>query len=92
MRVSKSKTRVVGIQLGEATINRVKPGVPAISAVFALVREDNELCGHFERRAFWSDKVAQALSALQDALEEEAMEDLFEPQPPASAAGEPSQI
>lgn len=93
MRISKSKSRIIGVQLGEATINRINPGVPALVATFALVREDGELAGRIDRRMEWPEKVVAALSNLQDALEEAAIDHLFEPQPPAdAAAAEPSQI
>jgi hypothetical protein len=91
MRQSKSKSLIVGVQLGEAAINLIRPGQP-LTAQFALAREDGEFAGLVERRMDWSEKVHGALKALADAMEEDMLNHLFEVQPPESSAVEPEQV
>ncbi len=90
--ITKSKCRVIGVTLGEAHINLIKQGIPPITAQFALIRDDEEKAGLVERRFGWSEKTMKALATLQDAMEEDMMDHLFEPQPPAEAAAEPQQV
>lgn len=92
MRLSKSESRIVGVQLGEAHINVIKPGIPPLTADFALVREDEALCGMVQRRLEWSERVHLALRELIDAMEEDELSHVFKDQPLANAAAEPEQL
>lgn len=92
MTPSKSKSLIVGVQLGEAHLNILKPGIPPLTADFALMRSDGEMCGIIQRRLGWGEKTLKALAELQAAMEEETLDHVFEPQPPESSATDPQQV
>jgi len=87
-----NKPKITGVTLGKAVLNVLHPGIPPLTAEFALVRDDGEFCGLFEKRLEWSDKTMKAIAALQEAMEGDALEALFEVPPPGSAGTEPQQV
>lgn len=92
MITTKAKSRLIGVELGEAHINFIRQGIPPITAQFALIREDEARAGMVERRAEWSDKVMRALGDLQAAMEEDMLDHLFEAPPPEESSAEPQQV
>jgi len=92
MLVSKSKCRIVGIELQQAHLNFVNPALPPLTADFVLIRDDEERAGLLQRRLEWSPRTLAALAELQDAMEAETLEHVFEPQPPQEQAREPEQM
>ncbi len=76
MKLSTDKCKIVGVALGEAEINLLFTGKPIISAKFGLSTEHGPI-GHMTRTV-WSEKTQTALQAFVAALEEEALEDVFE--------------
>lgn len=92
MTSSRSKSRIVGVTLGEAAINLRKPGIPPLTADFGMVRDDEEFVGLYQRRFEWSEKTMKALAALQASMEQDAIDHLFEEQPPEAQAAEPQQV
>jgi len=92
MKTTTGKSRIIGVTLGEAVINLIKPGIPPITAQFALVRDDEEFAGLVERRLDWSDETMKALAALQACMEKDMLEHLFEAVPETESASEPQQV
>lgn len=79
MKMSTAKPKIVGVQLGEAAINYVRPGEPPITAKFLLLAEGGgAVCGHMTKGGNWSEKSLAALQALVDSLEEDALSHIFE--------------
>lgn len=74
----KGRSRIVGVRLGEVTINLIQQGVSPLVAVFALVRDDGELAGRVEKRFEWSERTKKLLSEFQVSLELDMAESLFE--------------
>lgn len=91
MKNTTGKPRIVGVSLGEASLNFIKPGIPPITAVFGLVRDDDELAGRVEKRLEWSEKTMQALGVLQDCMEIDMLAALFDV-PASSPDTEPEQV
>lgn len=91
MKTTKGKSRLIGLTLGAAHINRILPGVPPLTADFALVRDDEEFAGKVERRLGWSDETMRALALLESCMEKDMLEHLFEAAP-EEAASEPEQV
>lgn len=89
---SKSKCRIVGVTLGEAHLNFIKPDVPPLTAEFGLVRDDEALAGMVQKRFEWSEKTMAAVAALQEAMEGDMLEAIFDPQPESDYPGEPQQV
>lgn len=92
MKLSKSRCRIVGLELKQAHLNFINPGLPPLTADFALIREDEERAGLLQRRLDWSPRTLAALAELQDAMEAETLEHVFDPQPEQEQAREPEQM
>lgn len=95
MRAFKGRSRLVGLRLGEASINTIQPGVPPLSATFALVRDDGELAGRVDKRLEWSERTQKLLGELQASMEMDMAEALFELTPGDRGepdSEEPSQV
>lgn len=78
MKLTTAKSRVVGIQLGEASLNLIRMNEVPIKAKFALMTADGDVCGYVEKYNGWSDKVQEALRNFAEVLEEEGLKQLFE--------------
>jgi hypothetical protein len=88
-----SRSRIVGVQVGEVSMNLINPNSPPLTAVFALVRDDNEMAGRVEKRAEWSDKTHKLMKEFIDSLELDMADALFDLSQKAQLnSEEPSQI
>ena len=86
MKISEASCKVVGVQLGEATISLLNSdGIRAapLKAKFALMNKEEQASGYIEVRN-WSQRTIDALLALQDAMEEDALAHLFDVSPGAN--------
>jgi hypothetical protein len=97
MKLSTSPSHIVGLQLGEASLNMIRGGQPPIKAKFALITKEGDAIGFMETAGPWSDKVLEALKTFSEVLEEELLGRISEvPQasetPPAGASNEPPQF
>jgi hypothetical protein len=77
VKLSTAKAKVIGLQLGEAELNVIRPGVPPIRAKFALLDEDATPCGYVEKANGWSEKTMGAMQALVECMEEDALKIVF---------------
>ena len=77
MRLSEGKSKIVGLQLGEAMVNFIRPDLPPIKAKLALLAEDGSACGFIEKSNGWSERTQAALQALAEAVEEDALQHVF---------------
>lgn len=77
MKLSTSKSRIVGVQLGELHLNVVWPNAPPMVATFGLLGEDGSVRGRFDVRDGWSKATQEALQGLLDALEDDALHRMF---------------
>ena len=93
MLTTTGKPRIVGVTLGKAVINLIRPEIPPLTAEFGLVRDDEELAGLVEKRMEWSEKTINAIKVLQEAMEEDMLKALFDV-PPAVPTNpeEPPQV
>jgi hypothetical protein len=78
MKMSATPSRIRGVQVGEATINLIRSDHPVLKVKFALVRDDELACGHFEKSAIWSEKALEALHSFIAVLEDEALGLVFD--------------
>ena len=76
--MSDGRCRILGIQLGEAALNLILPGEVPIKAKFALLDEDGSPCGSFVKHNGWSESTLEALRALANAIEADAIGHVFE--------------
>lgn len=83
MKLSESPSKLIGLHLGEATINTMRPDLPPLKAKFALFSKEGEPVGYMEMTHGWSEKALEALRVFQAVLEEEAVPRIFE-QPSSS--------
>lgn len=94
MKLSRSKSRIIGVQTGEVTIN-LMGGAALVRAKFALLSEGGTV-GHFDKSGAWSEKTEELLRQLTESMELDALPILFE-EPAEDASGaepgeEPPQI
>lgn len=87
-----AKSKIVGVTLGKAAMNVLHQGIPPLTAEFALIRDDGEFCGLFEKRLEWSDRTMKAIAELQSAMEQDALEALFDKPAPGTGETEPQQV
>lgn len=84
MKLTDAPSRIVGVQLGEATLNFLQTGATPIRAKFALLGKEGDATGFVDITGPWSDKTLDALRTFMEVLEEEAVQRLFDG--PAQAA------
>lgn len=77
MILSRSKSRVVGLQAGEVSINLLS-GQAIVRAKFALVADDGSTVGHFDKAGSWSERTADLLQQLTQSMESDALPHLFD--------------
>lgn len=95
MRVSSSNARIRAITLGEASLNLIRMDQIPLRAKFALLDEEGNACGYFEKSNGWSEKVLEALQVLAGVIEEDAMSTIFLEEtssPTTSSTDEPPQF
>lgn len=85
MRMSETPAKIVGVQLGEAAINFIRPGEVPIKAKFALMNKEGDVVGFVDVSNGWSDRAQEAMRAFSEVLEAEVMVRLFEGQPSETA-------
>lgn len=77
MKLTTAPTKIRGLLLGEATLNLIRMNEIPIKAKFALVDEEGNACGYFEKSNGWSEKTFEALQKLVGAMETDAHGVLF---------------
>ena len=79
MKLTNTKTKIIGVMLGEFA-SSVIPS-PSFSAKFALIAgegNDADVVGYTSMSTGWSEKTIAAYAALVAAMEEDALDRLFE--------------
>lgn len=80
MKLINKPSRIVGLRVGEVSINLLSPGASSVVAKFILLRDaskgDNINAGQFSK-AHWSPETLEAFEHFIDALEGDAVRDLF---------------
>lgn len=97
MKMATTPSKIVGVQLGEVTVNFMRPDQPGLKAKFALLTKDGDVASFTELVGGWSDKAQEAARAFSEALEEEVLRIIFEQgqaseTPQATATNEPPQF
>jgi hypothetical protein len=87
MKKTEASCKIIGVQLGEATISFFGEGGRGtpLKGKFALVDKEEQAAGYVEIRN-WSERTIVALLELQDAMEEDALAHLFDISPEAKSA------
>ncbi len=78
MRMSDGRCKIIALQLGEAHLNLIRPNEVPIQAKVALLTEEGQPCGFFQKNNDWSEKTIEALRALAEAIEEDCIAHIFE--------------
>lgn len=81
MKLTEAPIKIIGVQMGEASLNLMREGVPPLKAKVALISKDGEPCGYMDIAHGWSEKTIEALRALTSAVEEDALARIAEQQP-----------
>jgi hypothetical protein len=84
MKLSTAKPKIVGLQLGEAALNFIRPEVVPIKAKLAIIGEEDSTCGYIEKNNGWSEKTLAALQELASCIEADALPHLFFEEDPAA--------
>ena len=71
-------SRIIGIRVGEASIDLIHHADAVIKAEFALIREDGAACGKVTKVQGWSDQTGEALRMLLEAMEADMFSDVFQ--------------
>ncbi len=79
MKLSKNPSRIVGLIMGDVTVNIV-PELK-MQARFALLDAEGSVVGQTSRGRDWSPKVQEALVALIDAMESDELANMFGEEP-----------
>lgn len=77
MKFTTAPSKILGIHLGEASLNLMMSNIPPIKAKFALVTKDGDTSGYIEVKN-WSEKTIEALRVFVAQLEDDALELVFE--------------
>lgn len=80
------ETRIVGLRLGEATIDLIGGFPGMLHATFALIKDDGTNCGKITKALGWSEKTSEALRVFAEALEEDIYSEYFKGAPNAPDA------
>lgn len=73
MKLSETPSKIIGVTLGEVTLNLMTGGYP-LKAKFALVTKEGDLTGFMEIAADWPPNILEALQVFIGALEETALQ------------------
>ncbi len=87
MKLSEAPTKIVGLQVGEISLDLIRSGLPMLKVRFALLTEDGP-------KAFmdvgelgnWSQKSLDAMRAFTEALEEDGLNLIFRTSPGTQAS------
>lgn len=97
MKLSEAPTKIIGVALGEASINLIRPGELPFKARFAILT-DSGTAGYVDIGE-WTPEAAKALETFIAVLETEALNHLFKvptaqaaETPQGDAANEPPQF
>lgn len=77
MKFTTATSKILGVHLGEASLNLMMPSISPIKAKFALVTKDGDTSGYIEVKN-WSEKTIEALRVFAAQLEEDALNIVFE--------------
>jgi hypothetical protein len=81
VKVSKNKSRIIGLILTEARVGIMEGLGLSVQARFALLDEESNMVADAPRTKGFSPKVQEAVTALIDALEEDQMRLIFGEEP-----------
>lgn len=78
MKLSEAPTKIIGIQVGEVTIDLIRSGVPALKVRLAMFTDEGPVAFMDVGDAGqWSNKSIDAMRAFTEALEEDALRLVF---------------
>lgn len=86
MKFSDSPSKIIGLTLGEASLNLIRIGEPPIKAKFVLINKESEVVGYLDFSSNWSEKVQDALRTFSAVLEEEVMKYVFDEAQPSETS------
>lgn len=95
MKIATSASKIIGVAIGEFTINLLGPQ-GFVKAKYALLTKEG-VSGFVEKGSEWSEKFEASLAAFIEALEDEGLRAIFEETqasetPQAPAGDEPPQF
>lgn len=78
MKLCEAPTKIVGVQVGEVSIDLIRVGIPALKVRFAMLTDEGPVgftdVGDIGQ---WSQKSLDAMRAFTEALEEDALRIIF---------------
>lgn len=82
MRLTKGKSKIVGVRVGEMSLNTLQHERTRLSVSFVLLGDPETMdglnAGRYTKESQWSNKAQEALGVFLDVLEQEAIHELFE--------------
>lgn len=78
MKLPNGKSKIVGLQAGEISINFINPSKPPLYAKIAHLDSTGNILGFLELSGGWSENFIEKVQAFADSLEEEIQTMLFE--------------
>lgn len=78
MKLCELPTKIIGVQVGELSLDLIRMGVPALKVRVALCTDDGPV-GFVDLAdpSRWSKKTLDAMRAFTEALEEDALQVIF---------------
>jgi hypothetical protein len=81
MKLSRRACKIIGVRVGEATLNLLNPSAATLYAKFFLLRDPDSASGvnvGAYSKVAWSDRTLEALQKLIDCMEDDALIDIFD--------------
>lgn len=79
-------SRIIGVRVGEFSVDLIHSPDAVIKAEFALIRDDGAHCGKVSKYGDWSEETAAALKGFVESLEADIFSEVFQgPAPPPEA-------
>lgn len=91
MKLSKKPCRVVGVRLGEASITLLNLSQPGVSAKFVLLGDGGQNSGSYTKTS-WSKEVWEAFEKFVEAVETDALKDLFDDDQTQAVTEQPTNL
>lgn len=78
MKLSEAPTKIIGVQVGELSLDLIRMGVPMLKVRVALTTDEGPI-GFMDMGELgqWSGKTLDALRAFTEAVEEDALSRIF---------------
>lgn len=78
MKLCEAPTKIIGVQVGEAAIDLIRSGIPALKVRIAIFTDDGPV-GFMDIGDIgqWSQRSLDALRVFTEALEEDALRFIF---------------